>query len=297
MARHGKPYDPASDVDPDSLKQTAGAARESEARRPRRRWPRSRFGRFVLDSVVMIGCALLVAMGVRLFLVQSFYIPSASMESTLMIGDRILVNELQPEVIPLHRGDIVVFKDPGGWLPKNLTLGASQDPLSAVVNAPFAWLTGANSNDHLVKRIVGLPGDHVSCCSATGKLTVNGVEVTEPYVMLPPGTSAVSDIDFDVVVPADSLFVMGDNRYNSSDSRYHADTPTHGFVPYSNVVGTAFLVTWPVTSIKWLGDYSANWKVVPEPAKKAADTLSVGEKQPAISPGDFTATPLAGGNG
>lgn len=247
----------------------------------------------------MVGAAVLVAVVVKAFLIQSFFIPSESMQSTLMVGDRILVNELQPDVMPLHRGDIVVFKDPGGWLPSSiLSSPPATDPLSAVMNAPLSWLTGDTSNDHLVKRIVGLPGDRVSCCSASGKLMVNGVEVTEPYVSLPAGASAVSGFDFDVTVPADSLFVLGDNRYNSGDSRYHADTPTHGFVPFKSVVGTAFLVTWPLSSARWLGDSSDVWAGVPAAVSTpGVTTLAPGKPSSGLSAGDFSAEPLTDGNG
>ena len=116
-------------------------------------------------------------------------------------------------------------------------------------------LSAPDSNDHLVKRVIGLPGDHVTCCNALGQMSVNGVPLDEPYVALPPGESKVSRDDFDEVVPDDSLWVMGDNRYNSKDSRYNGETPLKGFVPIENVVGRAFVVSWPVDHWSWLGNY------------------------------------------
>jgi signal peptidase I len=103
--------------------------------------------------------------------------------------------------------------------------------------------------------VIGLPGDHVTCCNALGQMSVNGTPLDEPYVIKQSGSTAVSGIPFDVTVPKDSLWVMGDNRYNSEDSRFHGDTPTKGYVPISDVVGRAFVVSWPVTNWSWLTDY------------------------------------------
>jgi signal peptidase I len=119
----------------------------------------------------------------------------------------------------------------------------------------FVGLSAPDSNDHLVKRVIGLPGDHVTCCNALGQMSVNGVPLDEPYVALPPGEEKVSQSDFDEVVPDDSLWVMGDNRYNSKDSRYNGETPLEGFVPIDNVVGRAFVVSWPLSHWAWLGNY------------------------------------------
>ena len=110
----------------------------------------------------------------------------------------------------------------------------------------FVGLTAPDSNDHLIKRVIGLPGDVVTCCDEYGRLSINGVPIDEPYVLLPDGVTKVSRDDFTVTVPEDSLWVMGDNRYESADSRYNRDKPGNGFVPYDNVVGRAFLISWPV---------------------------------------------------
>jgi signal peptidase I len=207
------------------------------------------------DLLVIFVVAVLVSFLIKTFLIRSFFIPSQSMEQTLVQDDRIIVNQLEPEMTPISRGDVVVFKDPGGWLPARVE--TSQPPLIAAVDwfLAFVGLSAPDSNDHLVKRVIGLPGDHVICCNALGQMSVNGVPLDEPYVALPPGESKVSRDDFDEVVPDDSLWVMGDNRYNSKDSRYNGETPLKGFVPIENVVGRAFVVSWPVGHWSWLGNY------------------------------------------
>jgi signal peptidase I len=205
--------------------------------RRRDRAPRKRQGplRFVRDLVIILLAALLISFGLKTFVVRSFYIPSASMENTLQINDRIIVDELTPKVTPLKRGDVIVFTDPGGWLAG----GELAD------------------GDHLVKRVIGLPGDKVACCNASGQTQVNGVSLSEPYVKAPDTAQETqySDKTFSVTVPAGSVWVEGDNRGDSSDSRYHQGLPTGGFVPESDIVGKAVVITWPIKHWTWLGDY------------------------------------------
>jgi signal peptidase I len=210
---------------------------------------------FLRDLLVIFVVAVLVSFLIKTFLIRSFFIPSQSMEETLVKDDRIIVNQLVPEVTPISRGDVVVFKDPGGWLPARVE--TPQPPLVAAVDwfLAFVGLSAPDSNDHLVKRVIGLPGDHVVCCNALGQMSVNGVPLEEPYVALPPGETKVSRDDFDIVVRDDSLWVMGDNRYNSKDSRYNTETPLEGFVPMENVVGRAFVVSWPISHWTWLDNY------------------------------------------
>ena len=210
---------------------------------------------FIRDLVLIFAAAVIISVGIKEFLFRSFYIPSPSMTNTLQVNDRIIVNELVPRLVPVAHGDVVVFKDPGGWLPstpattQNSIAGALDWALSAVGFSP------SDSEEHLVKRVIGLPGDTVACCDATGKMTVNGVPLDETaYVNLPVGAKASSS-DFDVTVPPAALWVMGDNRNNSEDSRFHADTVTKGFVPVSDVVGRAFVINWPIGRWTWLGDY------------------------------------------
>ncbi|PWC03945.1 signal peptidase I [Agromyces badenianii] len=210
---------------------------------------------FLRDLLVIFVVAVLVSFLIKTFLIRSFFIPSQSMEETLFVDDRIIVNQLVPEVTPLERGDVIVFRDPGGWLPARVE--NPQPPLVAAVDwfLSFVGLAAPDSNDHLVKRLIGMPGDHVVCCNALGQMSVNDVPLDEPYVALPPGETKVSRDDFDVTVPDDSLWVMGDNRNNSKDSRYNGETPLGGFVPIENVVGRAFVVSWPIDHWAWLDNY------------------------------------------
>jgi len=211
---------------------------------------------FLKDLVIIVGSALVISFLIKTFLFRSFYIPSASMEDTLLVNDRIIVNELVPDIFPLERGDVVVFGDPGGWL----TMAPKSDPdiFTQVIDTFFTviGLGGSDSEEHLVKRLIGLPGDHVVCCTPQGLIEVNGEPVDEPYLKLPSSDSASSGMDFDVVVPDGSIWVMGDNRYNSADSRYNQDQPGKGFVPIDKVVGRAVVISWPFDRWSWLDNYT-----------------------------------------
>lgn len=215
------------------------------------------------DAIIIVIVALLVSFLVKSFLIKSFYIPSESMSDTLKVNDRILVNELVPDVVALNRGDVVVFKDPGGWLTPQ------SKPEQAPIAAGFEWmleavgLANTDSGEHLVKRVIGLPGDHVVCCNSQGQMSVNSAPLDEPYVRLAWGETRVSATDFDVTVPTDSLWVMGDNRGRSNDSRYQGANPGKGFVPLDDVVGRAFVVSWPAERWAWLDDYPATFGAVP----------------------------------
>ncbi|MET4638530.1 signal peptidase I [Mycetocola sp. 2940] len=219
---------------------------------------------FLRDILVIFVVALLVSFLVKTFLVRSFYIPSASMQQTLQIDDRILVNELVPDLVGLERGDVIVFRDPGGWLPPSPE--PDVPPLTAAVDwlLSLVGLSASDSDDHLIKRVVGLPGDRVVCCNALGQMTVNDVPLAESYVTLPAGKTDVSDDPFDVVVPENSVWVMGDNRYNSRDSRYNRDQPGNGFVPVDNVVGRAFVISWPTAHWGWLDNHPEVFAGVPD---------------------------------
>jgi len=233
---------------------------------------------FLRDVVVIILAAIVISFLIKTFLIRSFYIPSGSMEDTLLVNDRIIVNQLVPDVTPIERGDVVVFTDPGGWLTPSYH--PPLDPISGFLEwlGSVVGLTAPDSNDHLIKRVIGLPGDHVVCCDDFGRMSVNGVPLTESdYVKLRPGVTRVSAVDFDVTVPADSLWVMGDNRYNSQDSRAHQDQPGKGFVPIDNVVGRAVLISWPVDRWTWLDNYPLVFDGVengaaPTPSPSATDT-------------------------
>lgn len=229
---------------------------------PRRRgvWP------LVRDVLVIIVIAVVVSFVIKTFLVRSFYIPSSSMEQTLLVKDRILVDELTPRFTGYERGDIVVFRDPGGWLP------VSPSPERSVLVEAGDWLlslvglTASDSDEHLIKRIIGVPGDHIVCCNALGQLTINGTPIDESaYLNLADGQSAPNVVPFDVVVPEGSLWVLGDNRDHSRDSRFNMDQPSGGFVPIDNLVGRAFLITWPLPRFGSLDGHHEVFAGVPEP--------------------------------
>jgi len=236
---------------------------DATAGRSRRRG----FWLFLRDTLIIILIAIVVSSLIKTFLVRTFYIPSSSMENTLQINDRILVNQLTPRFYGLDHGDIVVFRDPGGWL------GSTSAPTSSnPVAQAWDWMLNAigigasDSDEHLVKRVIGMSGDHVVCCNGAGQIVINGVPINEtPYLKLPEGTTRASDVDFDVTVPEGSLWVMGDNRYNSRDSRGHMDSPGGGFVPVDSVVGEAFVVSWPFSRFAWLGNYPQVFGGVPPP--------------------------------
>src|SRR5665647_374297 len=222
---------------------------------------------FLRDLLIIFVVALLISFLIKTFLIRSFYIPSGSMEQTLLINDRIIVNQLEPKLIPIERGDVVVFRDPGGWLLPQAPI--QQNPIVAGLDwvMSVVGLSAPDSNDHLIKRVIGLPGDHVVCCNALGQMSVNDVPLAEPYVPMPAGATKVSMDNFDIVVPANSLWVMGDNRYNSKDSRYNGDTPGKGFVPISNVVGRALVISWPLSRWTWLDDYPEVFRGVEQAAR------------------------------
>jgi len=217
---------------------------------------------FLRDILLIFVAALLISFLIKTFLIRSFYIPSPSMEGTLHVDDRIIVNQLVPELVPIEHGDIVVFTDPGGWLTP--TIEPDQGPFLQSVDAVLAFigLSAPDSNDHLIKRVIGLPGDTVVCCNDFGQITVNGVPIEEPYVLLPDGVTKVKPDDFEVTVPEGYLWVLGDNRYNSADSAFHRNDPNGGFVPIDNVVGRAILISWPASRWTWLDDYPLTFQGV-----------------------------------
>ena len=233
------------------------AAQQKEAAPAPTRASRSKGIRlFLRDILIIFIAALVISFLIKTFLIRSFYIPSESMESTLLRNDRIIVSLLTPEPIAINRGDVVVFQDPGGWLTP--TPKPDRSPLEEGIEnvLAFVGLAAPDSEDHLIKRVIGLPGDVITCCDDFGHLTVNGVPLEETYTELPPGVTKATENDFEVTVPDDALWVMGDNRYNSSDSSYHhATSPGREYVPLEKVVGRAILITWPLDRWTWLDNY------------------------------------------
>lgn len=204
-----------------------------------------RKGSVLREFPILIIVALAVSLLIKTFLVQFFYIPSGSMENTLQIGDRVAVNKLPFISKTINRGDVVVFRDPANWLPEpfeesgNKILGKVKDGLVTVGILPNP------AKQYLVKRVIGVAGDKVICCD-NGKLTINGKETSEPYIFA--GNKA-SDLDFNITVPEGKIWVMGDHRGSSADSRYHQDDVNNGFVPVSKVTGQVFATIWPIKSV------------------------------------------------
>ena len=198
------------------------------------------------DIPVTIAVALGVVLLITTFLVKPFSIPSGSMENTLQVGDRVLVNRAVFKVRDIERGDVVVFDGSGSFVPPQVA--PDRDPITGAlvwVGQSFG-LVAPDSTD-LIKRVIGTGGDRVTCCDAQGQLTLNGAPLVEDYLF--PG-DAPSLQPFDVEVPDGMLWVMGDHRSASADSRSHMGDPGGGFVPESSVIGRAMTVVWPISRIQ-----------------------------------------------
>ena len=214
----------------------AGHGRHARGRDPRPKGPG--VGRWFGETAIIVVSALVLSALVRAFLVQAFFVPSASMEDTLLISDRIIASKITTTMSDVSRGEVVVFKDPGGWLPEpppppDGARGALRAGLT------FIGLLPSDTGQDLVKRAIAIEGDRISCCNADGRIVLNGVPLVEDYIKGP-----TNQVQFDVVVPPDGIFVMGDNRGDSRDSRYHLDTE-NGSVPAGDVVGRVVLIVWP----------------------------------------------------
>jgi signal peptidase I len=216
-------------------------AEPGEVASPRRSWS--------AELLLLLGVALTVTFLVRLLLVQAFYIPSGSMEPTLHVGDRVLVSKLAYRLGDVQRGDVVVFDGRGSFAAtdgEDDGGGSSDGVLARVGRSVGAFLGVSPSERDFVKRVVGLPGDHVICCDAQGRITVNGRALAEPYVA--QGDPA-STQPFDVVVPPRRLWVMGDHRSDSADSRAHLGDPGGGTVPLDRVIGKVLVRFWPLARL------------------------------------------------
>ncbi|HEX2810541.1 MAG TPA: signal peptidase I, partial [Kineosporiaceae bacterium] len=218
----------------------------------------------VTEVVVVLGMALALSLLIKTFLVQAFFIPSQSMEDTLLVGDRVLVSKLTPGPFELHRGDVIVFKDPGSWLEPTTALAEGPVRSGLRTALTFVGLLPQDSGEHLIKRVIGLPGDTVTCCDAKGRLTVNGKPIDEPYVR---AGNVPSTEKFTVKVQQAHLWVMGDNRSESADSRFHRAL-NDGQVPVSDVVGKAFVVVWPFARFGGVADPPSVFSAVPAAAAR-----------------------------
>ncbi|MFJ9521943.1 signal peptidase I [Kitasatospora sp. NPDC101801] len=220
----------------------AQAGAKADGRRRRLPW--------WVEFPAMVVLGLVIALAIKTCLFQVFSIPSGSMENTLRIGDRVAVNKMAPllgwEPAP---GEPVVFKDPGGWLPVQPSSGnAFSDAVGSTLS--FVGLLPPKDDNYLVKRVIATEGETVRCAGKT--LTVNGSAVSEPY--LHPGDDSCSGLDFGpVTVPQGYIWVEGDHRSGSADSRYHQGGPGAGAVPVANVVGPTSAIVWPLGHLDWFG--------------------------------------------
>jgi signal peptidase I len=229
--------EPGAQADAEAAAGQASADSTAEAKPGKKK-------RFWRDLAVIVVAALVLTILLKAFVVQVFSIPSGSMENTLLPGDRILVSKIVYRFRPIDRGDIVVFSGAGSWDPP--------------AQPPSNWFAGilddaenlvgiAGPETDYVKRVIGVPGDHVVCCNTKGQVTVNGVPLSESSYIYPG--AAPSELTFNITVPPGRLWVMGDNRGDSEDSRYRTNDPDGGTIPESAVVGRAFLIIWPLSRI------------------------------------------------
>lgn len=198
--------------------------------------PRNTFAGALREIVIVVVIALLASALLRAFVMQAFFVPSGSMLPAIQLHDRIVVSRIGD----VQRGEVVVFEDPGGWITPE-----EQSAPPGQLRSALEWigLLPASGHEHLVKRVIGLPGDHVVCCDRRHRLEINGYAVDESG-FLADSSRGADDRTYDVTVPADSIFVLGDNRYVSGDSSVHP-TGQDAFVPMDLVTGRALAVVWP----------------------------------------------------
>jgi signal peptidase I len=215
---------------------------------------------------LLLVIAFCLAVLIRSFLLQAFFIPSGSMENTLLVGDRVLVNKIVYDVRDPRRGEIVVFRGPESWAPQ--VVDETPPGFATKLGRTIGDLVGVSrpGAKDFIKRVVGTPGDKVACCDAQGRVTVNGQPLDEPYVFdnspldAPVSATQCGSRRFNAVtVPPGQLFVMGDHRGVSQDSR------CQGPVPIANVVGRAFVILWPSSRLANLS-VPATFENVPLPA-------------------------------
>ena len=223
---------------------SAGRRRRRQGKGKGKRKQRS----FWREFPILVVIALLLAVLIKTFAIQAFWIPSGSMENTLEVNDRVLVNKIVYHIRDIHRGDIVVFNGDGSWDPGTVPVAGN---IFQQFASGFASMFGFGTRgDILIKRVIGIPGDRVACCDAQGRVTVNGVPLNEQSYLYPGSAPSLSR--FNIVVPPGRLWVMGDNRFWSADSRDHMGDPGGGTIPESAVVGRAFIIIWPINRLRIL---------------------------------------------
>ena len=197
----------------------------------------------------LFAVALVLALLIKAFAIQAFRIPSGSMKDTLLVGDRVLVNKMVYDLRGIDRGDIVVFNGQGSWDP-SVPPDPGENPFARAYHGVLRTVGLETDGTDYIKRVIGLPGDQVACCDPRGRITVNGVALHESSYLYPGSDPSVQK--FRIVVPQGRLWVMGDHRADSADSRYHLQDPGDGTIPVNAVVGRAFIVIWPPSQFRAL---------------------------------------------
>lgn len=257
--------DPAGTPSGDGGSADAGSATTGHGKARSGRQPHRSLAR---ELPLLVIVALVIAIVIKTFVVQAFVIPTGSMQDTLEIGDKILVDKLVYHFRPIHAGDIIVFDGSGSWNAPAPSSGTTSDPLTRAYDDTLRKLfdsvgglfgTPIGQTDY-VKRVIGVPGDHVICCNAQGLITVNGVPVHEQSYLYTGDRPSSHPYGipgrFNVTVPSGYLWVLGDHRDISDDSRGHEADPGNGMVPEKMVIGRAFVIVWPAN----------DWRVLPIPA-------------------------------
>jgi signal peptidase I len=253
---------------------------------------RSRKGRsFWRELPVLIVVALAIALVIKTFVVQAFYIPTGSMQNTLDIGDKVLVNKLVYDFRSIQPGDVIVFNGDGSWEPEPAPASPNSDPVVRLYDATLdplfhsiAGLFGtAPGQEDFIKRVIGVPGDHVACCNASGDVTVNGVALHEQSYLFPGNPPSMQR--FSITVPPGRLWVMGDHRSISWDSRGHMQDPGDGTIPENMVIGRAFMIVWP----------PSRWRILPIPSTFGQPGIIPASKSAAAGPAAAAARVVAAG--
>ncbi|MBW8486032.1 signal peptidase I [Actinomadura parmotrematis] len=234
---------------PDEKQTVASAGEEASSGADGGKDGKKKQGSFWKELPILIVVALVLAMVIKTFAVQAFYIPSGSMENTLQVGDRVLVNKIVYRTRDIARGDIVVFNGLDSWDPET-EVPEPTNPFSKALRAIGGAFGVAPNEKDYIKRVIGVPGDTVKCCDAEGRVTVNGVPLDErSYLYTDPATheqNKPSESNFEVTVKPGQLWVMGDHRALSWDSRNHRGDPGGGTIPVNRVIGRAFVIVWPL---------------------------------------------------